>query len=110
MERGGFSGPGGGVDGGGDVRSGRDQALVVAPDRPAGPADGLAENPAIARFLARLRPDLAATFSPAQLAAIDLHFGMRHRVTHGIDWRRRFRLPFLSGYVVLLAGRDNRRG
>jgi hypothetical protein len=34
---------------------------------------------------------------------------MRHRVRHAIDWRRHIRLPFLSGYVILLAGRDNRR-
>jgi hypothetical protein len=56
-----------------------------------------------------LPPDLARSFSPEQLAAVELHFGMRHRANHGIDWRKHFRLPFLSGYIVLLAGRDNRR-
>jgi len=65
-------------------------------------------NPAIARFLARLPADLAASFSPAQLAAIDLHFAMRHRVEHSIDWRRRLTLPFARFYVVLLAGREER--
>jgi hypothetical protein len=63
----------------------------------------------LGRFLERLPPALAASFSSAQLEAIELHFGMRHRVKHGIDWRRRIRLPFLSGYVVVLAGRDARR-
>ncbi len=67
-------------------------------------------NPAIGRFLARLTPDLAASFTPAQLAAIDLHFAMRHRVEHAIDWRRRLSLPFARFYVVLLAGREDRAG
>lgn len=61
-------------------------------------------SPALARFLAALPRDLARSFSEAQLAALDLHFGMRHRASHLIDWRRRFaRL-----YVVLLVGRDGR--
>jgi hypothetical protein len=67
-------------------------------------------NPAIARFLARLPPALAASFTPAQLEAIELHFAMRHRVGHGIDWRRRLTLPFVKFYVVLLAGREERAG
>jgi hypothetical protein len=62
----------------------------------------------LARFLCRLPPALAASFSAEQRAAIDLHFGMRHRSTHALDWRARFRLPFLSGYIVVLAGRDSR--
>jgi len=67
-------------------------------------------NPAITRFLARLSPDLAASFTPDQLAAIDLHFAMRHRVDHTIDWRRRIALPFLKFYLVILAGREERPG
>ncbi len=65
-------------------------------------------SPAIGRFLARLPADLAASFSARQLAAIELHFGMRHRVGHAVDWRRRFRLPFANIYIVLLAGADDR--
>ncbi len=61
------------------------------------------------RFLARLPPDLAARFDAEQLAAVELHFGMRHRMRHAIDWRWRVRLPFLRGYVVMLAGRDHAR-
>lgn len=68
----------------------------------------MALSPAIARFLARLPADVAASFSARQLAALELHFGMRHRVTHAIDWRRRFRLPFGRIYIVLLAGADER--
>jgi hypothetical protein len=62
----------------------------------------------INRFLARLPPDVAGSFSPAQLAAISLHFGMRHRVGHAIDWRARIGLRFVKFYVVLLAGREER--
>jgi len=68
----------------------------------------MARNDPVQRFLARLPPDLAGSFTPAQLAAINLHFGMRHRADHAIDWRRRIGLPFLRFYFVLLAGREQR--
>ncbi len=58
------------------------------------------------RFLQRLPPAVAARFDDEQLAAVELHFGMRHRTGHAIEWRRRVRLPFLNGYFVVLAGRD----
>ncbi len=64
------------------------------------------QSPELARFLARLPPRLAARFDAEQRAAIALHFGMRHRVGHMIDWRGRVRLPFLKAYVVVLAGPD----
>jgi hypothetical protein len=60
----------------------------------------------IASFLARLPAALAARFDAEQLAAVELHFGMRHRTCHAIDIRHRLRLPFLRCYVVLLAGRE----
>jgi hypothetical protein len=63
-------------------------------------------NPDISRFLTRLPPALAASFSAEQLAAVELHFAMRHRPEHTLDWRRRIRLGRLRGYVVLLAGRE----
>ncbi len=68
----------------------------------------MVRNPDIARFLSRLEPILAASFTRAQLEAIELHFAMRSRADHAIDWRRRFRLPGLRVYVVLLAGRERR--
>ncbi len=61
-------------------------------------------NADMTRFLARLRPDLAASFSTEQLAAIELHFAMRNRANHVLDWRRRFRLGQRRGYMVILAG------
>lgn len=60
----------------------------------------------LARFLAALPPDLAASFSEPQLRAIALHFGMRHRLTHLIDWRRHVGVRHLRLYVVLLIGRE----
>ena len=60
----------------------------------------------LGRFLDALPHELAASFSDAQLRAIELHFGMRHRLTHMIDWRRRLGFGRLRLYVVLLVGRD----
>jgi hypothetical protein len=68
----------------------------------------MARGPAIETFLARLPGELAASFSPAQLEAVELHFAMRHRPRHAIDWRRRVTLPFARFYVVFLAGREAR--
>jgi hypothetical protein len=33
---------------------------------------------------------------------------MRYRKSHAIDWRQRIRLPFIRGYIILLAGRDHK--
>lgn len=63
-----------------------------------------------ARFLARVPPDVAASFTPAQLRAVQASFGMRYAMDHAIDLRRRVRLPWMGAiYIVLLAGRDHRR-
>ncbi|HQT40227.1 MAG TPA: hypothetical protein PK231_12420, partial [Acidocella sp.] len=66
----------------------------------------MAESEALAMFLSRIEPELAQSFTPAQREAIDLHFGMRYRVRHLIDWRRRILFPFSRFYIVLLAGRE----
>jgi hypothetical protein len=55
------------------------------------------------RFLARVPPEIAATFSADQLAAVH---GMRYAVEHAVDWRRSIPLPWGRYYFVLLAGRD----
>ena len=62
------------------------------------------------QFLQRLPPLLAAQFSAEQLAAVELHFAMRHKTRHLLNWRQRVKLPFLRGYLVLLAGRDRPGG
>lgn len=64
----------------------------------------------IARFLARVPRDVAASFTPAQLAAIQRAFGMRYSAGHALDIRRHFRLPWGRFYVVVILGRDRRRG
>ncbi len=56
-------------------------------------------------FLERIPQEVADSFTQVQLAAIGLHFGMRYRVSHAIDWRGRF----LKFYFVLLAGRERRQ-
>ena len=61
----------------------------------------------MARFVARLRPELAASFSPEQLAAVELHFAMRNRTNHAIDWRKRWGVGGWRAYLVVLAGREN---
>lgn len=66
-------------------------------------------SPAIARFLGRLNPELASSFDTDQLDAVEMHFGMRYRVNHLVDWRTRIRLPFLKLYLVILAGPDRQR-
>lgn len=66
----------------------------------------MAQSNDISRFLARLGPELAASFTADQLAAVELHFGMRNRVGHAVDWRKRLGVGALRGYVVVLAGRE----
>jgi len=60
----------------------------------------------IARFLARVPPDVASTFTSAQLAAIRRAFGMRYEADHALEIRRHLSLPWGRFYLVLLAGRD----
>ena len=62
-------------------------------------------NAFIARFLARVPREVAASFTPAQLQAVQRAFGMRYVMEHAVDLRRTWRLPW-DLYLVLLAGRD----
>jgi hypothetical protein len=61
-------------------------------------------------FLQRLPLQLARSFTPEQLAAIELHFAMRYKVRHAIDWRTRIGFPFAKIYFVFLAGIERRPG
>ena len=60
------------------------------------------------RFLARMRPEVAASFTPEQLAAVRMAFGMRYAMDHAVDLRRTVTLPWGRFYLVLLGGRDRR--
>jgi hypothetical protein len=62
----------------------------------------------IARFLARVPPDLGASFTATQLTAIQRAFGMRCTMEHALDLRRHVRLPWARYYLVVLCGRDHR--
>ena len=63
----------------------------------------------IARFLNRLPPDVAASFTADQLAAVRRAFGMRYAMDHAVDVRRSVTLPWGRFYLVLLGGRDRRQ-
>jgi hypothetical protein len=60
----------------------------------------------VQRFLQRLKPEIATSFTADQLDAIDLYFCMRHKVCHAVDLRGRLKLPFFKIYFVFLAGQD----
>jgi hypothetical protein len=64
------------------------------------------ESPDIQRFLKRLPAPVAASFTSEQLAAVELHFAMRNRKAHAVDWRGK--VPWVNCYLVVLAGRDGR--
>jgi len=66
-------------------------------------------DPAFARrFLAALPPDLAASYTPAQLAGVQRCFGLRHGGRHALDFRRSVWTPFGRVYLVVLAGAERR--
>lgn len=60
------------------------------------------------RFLAALPPDVAASFTPDQIAAVQRCFGLRHAGRHPLDIRRSLWTPFGRIYLVLLAGAERR--
>lgn len=61
------------------------------------------------RFLARVPREVAGSFTPDQLAAVQRAFGMRYAMDHAVDVRRTVTLPWGRFYLVLLGGRDRRR-
>ncbi len=63
-------------------------------------------TPFIAKFLARLPQDVADSFTPEQLAAVQRAFGMRYAAPHAVDLRRSIGLLGRRFYVVLLVGRE----
>lgn len=73
------------------------------------PIARLQDNPFTERFLARMPNGVASSFTPDQLAAVQMAFGMRYIVDHGVDFRRTLSLPWGRYYLILLGGRDWRR-
>jgi hypothetical protein len=66
----------------------------------------LQSNPFLSRFLGGLPRDVADSFTPEQLAAVQRAFGMRYAQPHAIDLRRTVRVLGRRMYVVLLVGRE----
>lgn len=68
-----------------------------------------APDPAFTRkFRAALPPELAASFTDAQLLGVQRCFGLRHGGRHPLDFRRSVWTPFGRVYLVLLAGPERR--
>ncbi len=65
-------------------------------------------SPFISRFLGGLPREVADSFTPEQLDAVQRAFGMRYVQSHAVDVRRGVRLLGRRFYVVLLVGRERR--
>jgi hypothetical protein len=62
----------------------------------------------VRKFLATLSPELAASFTPDQLAGVQRAFGLRHGPRHPFDLRRSVWTPWGRFYLVLLLGPERR--
>lgn len=60
------------------------------------------------KFLRTLPPDVAASFTPEQLAGVQRAFGLRHGPRHPFDLRRSIWTPWGRVYLVLLVGPERR--
>ncbi len=69
-------------------------------------ATPLLDSPFIRRFLGGMPQDMADSFTPDQLQAVQRAFGMRYATEHAVDVRRRVGLLGRRFYVVLLVGRE----
>lgn len=65
-------------------------------------------DPFLDRFLRRLSPELAESFTQAQLAAVKIAFGGRAWGAHPVDIRTSFPFLWRRYYIVLIAGRERR--
>jgi hypothetical protein len=70
------------------------------------PLPHLSDSPFIRRFLGGMPRDMADSFTPDQLQAVQRAFGMRYATDHTVDMRRRVGLLGRKFYVVLLVGRE----
>ena len=66
----------------------------------------LPHNRFIGRFLGGMPRDVADSFTPEQLAAVQRAFGMRYAAPHDVDLRRSVGVLGRRFYVVLLMGRE----
>jgi hypothetical protein len=87
----------------------RNMDMTRSPTPASLPIAHLHDNPFTESFLARMPNDVASSFTPDQLAVVQMAFGMRYKVDHGVDFRRTLSLPWGRYYFILLGGRDWRR-
>ena len=64
------------------------------------------KDPFLEDFFRNMSPALIHSFTDEQLRAIKMQFAARDRGAHTVDLR--FSVPWLSGYVVLLIGKERR--
>ncbi|WP_144185135.1 hypothetical protein [Elioraea rosea] len=62
----------------------------------------------IARFRARIDPDVGETFTQEQLSAIHTAFALRTLPRHSLDFRRSIPLPWGRFYLAIVAGPEKR--
>ena len=62
----------------------------------------------IARFRARLPPEIARSFAPEQMAAIENAFGTRYRARHLLALQQLLRFGRARYYLTVYFGRDER--
>lgn len=62
----------------------------------------------VARFRARIPPEVAASFTAEQLAAIHTAFALRTLPRHSLDLRRSIPTPWGRMYLAIVAGREKR--
>ena len=65
------------------------------------------KDPFLEDFFRNMSPALIHSFTDEQLRAIKMQFAARDRGAHTVDLR--LSVPWLSGYVVLLIGKDRLR-
>ncbi len=69
------------------------------------------ESATLQQLLERLPTDVAASFSAAQMAALETLWGHEHGAkNHPVDMRMRFGVGSKRFYAVLLAGPESRPG
>lgn len=62
----------------------------------------------IARFKARIDPEVGDTFTGEQLSAIHTAFALRTLPRHSLDFRRSIPLPWGRYYLAIVAGPEKR--
>lgn len=71
-------------------------------------AHDIRQDPSIQNLLARIPPEVAQSFTEAQLSALRVALGARSWGRHAVDWRGTFAVWRWRYYFVFLLGRNRR--